>query len=213
MANNFHLESRRKLFHYSNFQTRSLNVLELMESIFGPVPINPVHIEPCIINENWPRFNIISDVRFTRNSPLVPCILSNVNVKPTGVLKLICDHLILTWEHVNNIPSRPLTKITKGPQYAVTRYLTDSVQADMDFHYCLSSYCFSDQVVTSCMGLIPKGLWFTFAHTEIGGGASFALLNKGIKNWCASTSSTGTRLFERCCHSLKGFIKNAALPT
>ena len=57
------------------------------------------------------------------------------------------------------------------------------------------------------MGLLIKGPWFTYAHTEIGGGASFALSNKGIKIWCASTSSTGTRFFERCCHSPEGFIE------
>ena len=77
----------------------------------------------------------------------------------------------------------------------------------MDFRYCLSPYCFSNQVVTSCMGLLLKRPWFTFAHTEIGGGASFALLNKGIKIWCASSSSIGTRLFERCCHSPEGFAE------
>ena len=52
-----------------------------------------------------------------------------------------------------------------------------------------------------------KGPWFTFAHTEFHGGASFAFLNKGIKIWCASTSSSGTRLLERYCHSLEGFIE------
>ena len=57
------------------------------------------------------------------------------------------------------------------------------------------------------MGLIIKGPWFTFAHTEIAGGASFILLNKGIEIWRASTSSTGTRLFERCGHSPEGFIE------
>ena len=57
------------------------------------------------------------------------------------------------------------------------------------------------------MGLLIKGPWFTYAHTEIGGGASFALLNTGVKIWCASTSSTGTRFFERCCHSPEGFIE------
>ena len=57
------------------------------------------------------------------------------------------------------------------------------------------------------MGFLINGPWFTYAHTEIGGGASFALLNKGIKIWCASTSSSGTRLFERCCHSPEGFIE------
>ena len=152
MANMIDLDSSRKIY-YSNFETRSLNVLELVESIFGPVPNNPVIIEDSLINENWPRF-IISNVNFSVNSPLVPCILSNVNVKPTVVLKLFCDHPNLTWDHVNNIPSCPLTNITKGPQYALTRNFTNSVQADIDFRYCLSPYCFSDQVVTSCMGLL-----------------------------------------------------------
>ena len=67
-----------------------------MESIFGPAPINPVNIEPSVFNEKWPHFHISSDVTFTVISPLVPCILSSVNVKPTDVLKLYCDHPILT---------------------------------------------------------------------------------------------------------------------
>ena len=80
------LDSKRKLFCYFDFETRGLNVLELMGSIFGPVPNNPVNTEVSLINEKWPRFDIISDVHFTVNSPLVPCILSNVDVKPTAVL-------------------------------------------------------------------------------------------------------------------------------
>ena len=75
------LDSFVKLSYYSNFETRSLNVLELMEVFFGPPPINPVNVEPSIINEIWPRFNIISDVNFAVKSPLVPCILSNGDVK------------------------------------------------------------------------------------------------------------------------------------
>ena len=179
--------------------------MELLESIFVPVSIDSVNIEPSIINENWPRFNKISDNNFTVNSPLVLCILSSVNVKPTVVLKPFYDRPNLTWEHVSNIPSRPLTNITKGPQYAVTRNFANSIQVDMDFRFCSSPYCFNDQVVSICMGLLIEGPWFTFAHTEIGGGASFALLNKGIKIRCASTSSTGTRFFERCCRSPEGF--------
>ena len=100
MANMIDLDSFRKLSYYSNFETRSLNILELMEGIFGPPPINPVNIEDSLINENWPRFNVISDVNFTVNSPLVPCILSRVNAKPTGLLKVFCDHPNLTWNHV-----------------------------------------------------------------------------------------------------------------
>ena len=107
------LDSFRKLSYYSDSETRSLNVLELMEGIFGPPLINPVNIEDSLINENWPRFNIISDVNFTVDSPLVPCILSGVNVKPTGVLNVFCDRPNLTWNHLTNILSRPLTGITK----------------------------------------------------------------------------------------------------
>ena len=157
-----------------------------MESIFGPAPSNLVNIEPSIINENWPRFNVISDVNFTINTPLVPFIFSSVNVKSTGVSRLFCDHPNLTCGHVNNIPSRPLTNITNGPQYVVKRNVANSIQADVDFRHCLSSYCFIDQVVTSFVGLIIKWPWFSFAHTEIGDETSFALLNKGIKIWCAS---------------------------
>ena len=199
------LVSKRNFFYYSDFETRSLNVWQLMEGFFGPPPINPVNIDDSLINENWPRFNIISDVNFNVSSPLVPCILSGINVKPTGVLKLFCDHPNLTWNHVNSIPSRPLTGITKGPQFAVTRSFVNSIQADMNFSHCLSPHWFLDQIVTGCMGLLIKGPWFIYAPTEVGGGASFALLNTGIKIWCASTSSTGTRFFERCCHSPEGF--------
>ena len=145
-----------------------------MEGIFGPLPINPVNVEPSSINENWPGFDIISEVDFTVKSPLVPCILSGVNVKPTGVIKLFCDYPGLTRDHVINIPSRPLTSITKGPQYTVTRNFVNSIQSDLNFSRCLSPYSFLDQVVTSCMGLVIKRPWFTYAHTEISGGASFA---------------------------------------
>ena len=121
-----------------------------MEGIFGPPPINPVNVEPSNIIENRPRFNVLSDVNFTVNSPLAPCILSSVDVKPTGILKMFCDRPNLTWDHVNNIPSRTLTNVTKGPQYAVTLTL----QADLNFSHCLSPYCFFDQIVTSYMGLV-----------------------------------------------------------
>ena len=64
-------DSFPKLSYYFDYETRSLNVLELTESIFGPAPINPDSVEPSTINENWPRFNVFSDVSFTVNSPLV----------------------------------------------------------------------------------------------------------------------------------------------
>ena len=107
MANMIDLDSKRKLSYYSNFETRSLNVLELMEGLFVPSPINPVNIEDSLVNENWPHFDNISDVNFTVNSPHVPCILSNNDVEPTGVSKLFCNHPNLTWDHLNNISSRP----------------------------------------------------------------------------------------------------------
>ena len=75
-----------------------------MESIFGHVPINPVKIRASLLNKNWPRFDFFPDVNFTVNSLLVPCVLSSVDVKLTGVLKLFCDHPILTWDQVNIIP-------------------------------------------------------------------------------------------------------------
>ena len=149
-----------------------------MESIFGPVFVNPVTIEYSIINKNWPRFINISAVNFSAKSPLDPYMPFSKNVKPTGVLKLICGHLNLTWENIKKIPSRPLTIITKGPQYAVTGNFANSIQADMDLSHCLSPNCFIDQIVTSCLRLRP---WFGLAHTEISGGASFALLTFGIK--------------------------------
>ena len=178
-----------------------------MEGVFGPVPISPFKIEDSLISENWPLSSIISIVNFSVNSTPVQHILSDVNVKPAGVIKLFCDHRYLTWEHLNNIPSRLLTSYTKGAEYAVTGNFTNSVQAGIDFRCSLSPYCFSEQVVTTCTGLLIKGPGFTFVHTEIGGGASFALLSKGIKICCGSTSSTGTRLFERCCQSPEGFIE------
>ena len=130
--------SKRKLSQYSNFETRSLNVLELLESIFGPLPLNPVNIAHSILIEIWSRFIVLSDFNFTVDSPLVTCILSIVNVKPPGVWKLFCDHPNLIWDHVDNILARPLTSITKGPDYAVTCNFTNSVDADMDFRHCLS---------------------------------------------------------------------------
>ena len=157
MANMIDVDSFRKLSYYSHFEMRSLNVLELMEGIFGPTSINPVNIEDSLINENGPSFDTISDDNFTVNSPLVPCILSSVDVKPTGVLKVFCDHPNLTWDHVNNTPSRPLTGITKGPQYAVTRQFINSLQADMNFSHCLPPYCFLHQIVTSFVGLLLNG--------------------------------------------------------
>ena len=111
---------------------------------FGPVLINLVNIEPSIINENWPSLKIIFHVIVTLNSALVPCISSSVNVKSTSVIKLLCYHPNLTWEHVLDNPSRPRTSLTKGPEHAVKRNFQNSPQADMNFRPCLSAFCFND---------------------------------------------------------------------
>ena len=93
MANTINMNSFRKLSYFSTFETRSLNAIELMEGIFGPPPINPLNIEDSNNNENWPRFDTFSDDNFTVNYPFVPCILANVDAKPTGVLKTV------SWPH------------------------------------------------------------------------------------------------------------------
>ena len=123
MANMKYLDSFTKLSDYSTFGTRCWIVLELMGSLYGPVSFNLINIEPSFIIEKWPRFNTITDVDFNVTSLLVLCILSSVNKNP-GVIKLFCDHPILTWEHVKHIPSRHLTSITKGPENGDTLLVT-----------------------------------------------------------------------------------------
>ena len=111
-----------------------------MRSVFGPIPNNPVNIEPSIVHQKWPRFDVLSNNNFTLKSPFVPYTLSRVNVKPTSVIKLLYDHPNLSWERVKNITSRPLAIITKGPEYVVTRNFTNSVHGDKDFRHCLSRF-------------------------------------------------------------------------
>ena len=120
---------------------------------------------------------------------------------------MLCYHCNLTSEHVIDNPSRPRTSLTKGPEHAVKRNFQNSPQAGMNFRPCLSAFCSNDQIIISCMGVLIKRLWFTFAHMEIGGGASFASVKTRNQIWCASTSSSGTRFFKRCCHSPEGFIE------
>ena len=114
----------------------------------------------------------------------MPCILSIVNVKLTGVFSF-CDLSNFTRRHVDNILSRPLTSIIKGPEYVVTRNLPILPRLMWIFDADHPSF-FSNQVVPSCMGLLIKGRG-CFAHTEIGGGASLAIKNKGMKDWRPST--------------------------
>ena len=67
------LKCKCEIPYCSTIETRSLNVLELIDSIFGLAPSNAVNIEPSIINENWPQFKIISGNFFAVNYLLVPC--------------------------------------------------------------------------------------------------------------------------------------------
>ena len=194
------MDSFCELSENSSFETCCFNILELLEGIFNPVLFNSFKFKYLINNENLTRFDNISVVIFTADSPLVPCILSSFNVEPTGVEKLFCVDSNLTWEHSINVTSRPVNSNTKGPEDAATRNFPNSIQADMDFSHCLSPSCYIDQVFTKCLSILTKGPWFTFALIEIGGGASSASLNKGIENWCDSTFATCTRISNRFHH-------------
>ena len=110
-----------------------------MANICGPVPFNPDNIEPSIINEKGERSKNSSDFELTINSFIVLCIMSSVKSKPTGVVKLSCDQPKLTWGHINNIRSRPLTSITvtEGHEYSVTCIFLNTIQDDVHFHHCL----------------------------------------------------------------------------
>ena len=113
-----------------------------------------MHIEHPMINEICLRFKKISDVNFTLNSPRGPCISSSVNVEPTVVTKLFSDCPSSIWEHVSIVPSRLLTSITKGREYAVTCNFPNFYPGHMVFQPCLFPYCFKDQVIDTCMGLL-----------------------------------------------------------
>ena len=115
---------------------------------------------------------------------LPSCILFFVEVKPTGISKPFLDHSSLTCKRCKKVPPFPPADTNESPECAVTCIFPDSIQADMDFRHCLLPYCFTFNVVISCMEFLRKCTWITFAPIEIGGCGSFALLNKGIKVWC-----------------------------
>ena len=77
----------------------------------------------------------------------------------------------------------------------------------MDFRHCLFPFCFIDHIVVNCVGLLTKSPRFTFAHTEIGGGAFSAFSVEGTKIWCVSASSISSCVFERLCRSAESFIQ------
>ena len=49
-----------------------------------------------------------------------------------------------------------------------------------DFADCLTSYSFTDQVATSCIGLLVQVPWFLNARIEVSGDAFYTLLQTGI---------------------------------
>ena len=83
-----------------------------------------------IIHSGWRRFPVLTHVDFTSISPAEPSILSNVKVESRGVLKELTELPSLTWQHFENLPGRPLTGITYGPDNAATRHFPSSIQAD-----------------------------------------------------------------------------------
>ena len=129
-----------------------------------------------------------------------------MNAPPRGVLKLLSDKYDLTWADFENLPDHLLINIRKGPDYSVTREFINSMQGDMDFANFLKSVSFTDQIVISCVGLLVQGPWFSYAHIEVGGGASYALLHTGNEIWCATTTNSSSRLLELCCKTANSFF-------
>ena len=122
-----------------------------------------------------------SPANFNSISPSQPCILAGVNTEPRGILKHVSDQPNLTWTDLEKISEPPLINILKGPEYSVTREFINSMQGDIDFVDCVTSFSFVDQILTSSVGLLIPGPWFSYAHIEVGGGASYALLHTGNK--------------------------------
>ena len=129
-----------------------------------------------------------------------------MNAQPRGVLKQLSDKSDLTWADFENVSDHPLINITERPDYSVTRKFINSMQGDMDFANCLTSFSIIAQIVNSCICLLVQGPWFTHAHIEVGGDASYALLHTGIKICCATTTNSSSRLLERCCDYANVFI-------
>ena len=103
MANMIDLDSFPKLSQYFHWEKRSLFFFKIFQNAI----LVPSLIIPSILNLQFLMscFNDFFNVIFTINSPFVPCILSNVDVKPADVLQLFFDHPNSTWEHVNIILS------------------------------------------------------------------------------------------------------------
>ena len=94
----------------------------------------------------WPRFSTISLDNFNPISPPQPCILAGVNVQPGGVLKQLSDKSDSTWADSENVIDHPLMNVSKGPNYSVTRDFVISIQGDLDFDKCHTSFSIIDQI-------------------------------------------------------------------
>ena len=160
----------------------------------------------AVIQELWPRFPTLNNINFDSISPPQPCITAGVDVRPRGVLKQLSDKYDLIWSDFKSIPSHNLINLSKGPDYSVTQEFINSMKGDKDFFNCWNSFSFVDPIVTSCVGLLINGPWFSYAQIEVGGGASYALLHTGLKFWCTATSNSSSWLLERCCNSVSSFI-------
>ena len=184
---------------------RSQSAVDRRNDLVRSFSNNPSTSDFAVIHEIWPRYNTQFNINFDSVSHPQPCIRSGVDVQPRGVLKHLFHKSGSIWSDFENILSHNLLDITKGPDYSVTREFLNSMQGDMDFSNCLNSVSFADQIVTSCVALLINGPWFSYAHIEVGVGASYALLHNGLKFWCTATSNSSSRSLEHCSNK-KNFI-------
>ena len=175
----------RSLKYKTDYSTRSQSVVDRMNDIYNTFNANNTLSDFTIIHELWPRFSTISPVIFNSISPPQPCILAGVNVQPRGILKQLSDKPDLVWADFENIPNYPLINITKGPEYSVTREFINSMQGDMDFANCLTSFSFLDQIVTSCIGLLDRALGFRMRILK--------LVEALLMHFCIRESKYGVR--------------------
>ena len=129
--------SSRSLKYSTDYSTRSQGAVERMNDIYTGF----------INNHNISDFTIIHElsllfppVNFNSISPPQPCILAGANTEPRGVLKQVSYQSNLTWADVENIPDHPLFNITEGSKYSVTREFNNSMQGNMVFVNCVTSF-------------------------------------------------------------------------
>ena len=108
----------RDCHNSSDIITRSVDAVEQKDVLFSLRDCPDFNVK----HSGWRRIPILIHVDFTSISPAEPCILSNVNIESRGVLKELTELPNVTWQHFENIPGRPLTGITYGPDNAATRH-------------------------------------------------------------------------------------------